>query len=245
MDLGSLAPPGRLPVEFAIALAAGLLVLCLHAVHNLGLQMRVDMAAIALGMMGLIVGAWSNGRFWGTAMALLICVASVFTKQTQFVVGIAVFLVALLRNPRGVLYAAALAGIFGLAALGLMQELTEGGFLHNIIRYNINRFSPRHAFWVLWPERSSFLVMALMLVAGGATLLRLIQQPPTGSRLPAIGQLLLRLRLADRPTTARAMAAATSVPRFKFLTACTYYSIMLDVLANPGNHQNARQFLSR
>jgi hypothetical protein len=220
--------------EFAIALAAGLLVLCLHAVHNLGLQMRVDMAAIAFGMMGLIVGAWANGRFWGTAMALLICVASLFTKQTQFPVGIAVFLVALLRNPRGALYAAALAGIFGLAALGLMQELTEGGFLHNIIRYNINRFSPRHAFWVLWPERSSFLVMALMLVAGGATLLRLIQQPPTDSRLPAIGQLLLRLRFADRPTTARAMLllhfALASLMLFTALKSGASFNYLLDWL---------------
>jgi hypothetical protein len=167
--------------------------------------MRVDMAAIAFGMMGLLVGACANGRFWGTAAALLICVASVFTKQTQLPVGVAVFLVALLRNPSGALCAAAVAGIFGLGALGLMEGLTEGGFLHNIIGYNINGFSPRHAYWVLWPERSSFLFMALMLVGGGATLLGLFDPRPIASRLPAIGQLLLRLRLADRATTARAM----------------------------------------
>jgi hypothetical protein len=191
--------------EFAIALATGLLVLCLHAVHNWGMLMRVDMAAIAFGMMGLVVGAWANGRFWGTAMALLICVASVFTKQTQLPVGVAVFLVALLRNPCGALCAAALAGVFGLGALGLMQGLTEGGFLHNIIGYNINSFSPRHAYWVFWPERSSFLFMALMLIAAGATLLGLFQRRPTDPRLPAIGQFLLRFRLADRAMTSRAM----------------------------------------
>ena len=213
MDLGSPPQPGRsLAAEFAIALAAGLLVLCLHAVHNWGMLMRVDMAAIAFGMMGLVVGAWANGRFWGTAMALLICVASVFTKQTQLPVGVAVFLVALLRNPRGALGAAALAGIFGLGALGLMQGLTEGGFLHNIIGYNINSFSPRHAYWVFWPERSSFLFMALMLMAAGATLLGLFQRRPTDPRLPAIGQLLLRFRLADRATTARAMLLRALCP---------------------------------
>jgi hypothetical protein len=220
--------------EFAIALAAGLLVLCLHAVRNWGVLMRVDMAAIAFGMMGLVVGAWANGRFWGTAIALLICAASVFTKQTQLPVGVAVFLVALLRNPRGAPCAAALAGMFGLGALGLMQGMTEGGFLHNIIGYNINGFSPRHAYWVFWPERSSLLFMALMLVAGGAILLGLFPQRPIDSRLPIIGQLLLRLRQADRATTARAMLllhfALASLILFTALKSGAYFNYLLDWL---------------
>jgi hypothetical protein len=220
--------------ELAIATAAGLLVLCLHAVHNWGTLMRVDMAAIAFGMMGLLVGAWADGRFWGTAMALLICVASLFTKQTQLPVGVAVFLVALLRNPRGALCAAALAGIFGLGALGLMQGLTEGGFLHNIVGYNINGFSPRYAYWVFWPERNSFLFMALMLTAGGATLLGLFYRRPTDPRLSAIRQLLLRLRLADRATTGRAMLllhfALASLMLFTALKSGASFAYLLDWL---------------
>jgi hypothetical protein len=228
--------PGR-PIAravFAIALAAGLLVLCLHAVRNWGMLMRVDMAAIALGMMGLVVGAWANGRFGGTVIALLLCVASLFTKQTQLPVGAAVLLVALLRNPCGALCAAALAGIFGLGALGLMQGLTEGGFLHNIVGYNINSLSPRHAYWVFWPERSSFLFMALMLTAGGATLLGLFHQRPTDPRLPAIGQLLLRFRLADRAMTARAMLlvyfALASLMLFTALKSGADFNYLLDWL---------------
>lgn len=228
--------PGR-PIaraEFAIALAAGLLVLCLHAVRNWGILMRVDMAAIAFGMMGLVVSAWANGRFWGTAIALLLCVASVFTKQTQLPVGVAVFVVALLRNPRGALGAAALAGIFGLGALGLMQGLTEGGFLHNIVGYNINNFAPRHAYWVFWPERSSFPFMALMLTAGGATLLGLYPQNRTDSRLRAIGQLLLRFRLADRATTARATLllyfTLASLMLFTAFKSGAYFNYLLDWL---------------
>ena len=88
-------------------------------------MMRVDMLAITLSMMGLLVGAWSNGRFWGTTGALLLCVAAVFTKQTQLPAGVAVFLIALLRNPRGALGAAAVAGAVGLGALGLM-EVADG-----------------------------------------------------------------------------------------------------------------------
>jgi membrane protein implicated in regulation of membrane protease activity len=191
--------------EFAIAFAAGLLTLCLDPVRVWGLLMRVDMAAVALGMMGLLVGAWANGRFWGTTMALLLCVASVFTKQTQLPVGVAVFLIALLRNPRGALYAAAIAGTFGLGALGLMEGLTGGGFLHNIVGYNINRFSLQNAFWTVWYEHTSFPFMALILMAAGATLIGQFHQRPAGPGLLTIGQRLLRLRRADRATTARAM----------------------------------------
>jgi hypothetical protein len=220
--------------EFAIALAAGLLVLCLHAVHNWGMQMRVDMAAIAFGMMGLVVGAWANGQFAGTAVALLLCAASVFTKQTQLPVGIAVFVVALLRNPRGALSAAVLAGICGLGTLGLMQGLTEGGFLHHIVGYNINGFALRHAYWVFWPERSSFLFMALMLLAGGATLLGLFHQRPSDPRLSAIGQLIARLRLADRATTARAMLllhfALASLMVFTAFKSGASFNYLLDWL---------------
>jgi hypothetical protein len=35
------------------------------------------------------------------------------------------------------------------------------------------------------------------------------------------------------------------IQRIRFLTACSYYSVMLDVLSTPGNHQSARRFLSR
>ena len=132
-------------VSLGVALAAGLLVLCLHAVRTWGMFMRVDMVAIALGLTGVLVGIWAEGRLRGTAIALLLCVAAMFTKQTQLPAGVAVFLVALLRNPRGALGAAAIAAAVGLGALGMMQYLTDGGFLHNIVGYNMNRFSPRSA----------------------------------------------------------------------------------------------------
>lgn len=191
--------------EFAVAVCAGLLVLCLDPVRSWGMWMRVDTAAIALGMVGLLAGAWANGRFWGTTVALLLCVASVFTKQTELPFGIAVFLIALLRNPRGALCAAAIAGSFGVGALGLMETLTGGGFLHNIIGYNINRFDLKYAIEPLWSERWSFPFMALTLIAAGVTLCGLYRRRPAVSGPPTIRQRLLCLRGADRATTARAM----------------------------------------
>jgi hypothetical protein len=220
--------------EIAIAFAAGLLVLCLDPVRSWGSWMRVDMAAVALGMMGLFVGAWANGRFWGTTVALLFCLASIFTKQTQLPVGIAVFVIALLRNPRGALYAAAIAGTIGLAALGLMEGLTGGGFLYNIVYYNINRFSLQYAYGVLWGERDTFPFMALMLWAAGATLLRQFQQRPAGPGPPVIGQRLWRLGRADRATTARAMLllhfALASLMLFTMLKFGSSSNYLLDWL---------------
>ena len=191
--------------EWTIAIMAGLLVLCLGPVRSWGSWMRVDMAAIALGMIGLFVGAWANGRFWGTLVALLLCAASVFTKQTQLPVGVAVFLVALLRNPRGALGAVAIAGTFALAALGLMEWLTVGGFLHNIVGDNINRFALIYAVWVLWSVRDSFLVIVLIAVAAGAVFRGLWHWREAAEESLAIRQRLSRLRRADRATTARAM----------------------------------------
>jgi hypothetical protein len=180
-------------------------VFCLGPMRSWGSWMRVDMAAIALGMMGLLVGALANGRFWGTAAALLLCLASIFTKQTQLPVGAAVFLIALARNPRGALGAAAIAGTFGLAALGLLEGLTGGGFLHNIVGYNINRFSPKYALWVLWSVRDSFIFIVLTPIAAGAVLRDLVRRRLAGPGPAAIGRCLSSLRQADRATTARAM----------------------------------------
>lgn len=192
------ARPGR-PLaapDVMAAIATGLLILSLHAVRSWGLFMRVDMVAIVFGLAGLLAGARANGRFWGTALGLLLCTAAVFTKQTELPAGVAVFVVAFLRSPRTAFGAAAVAGLVGLGALGLLQAVTDGGFLHNIVGYNINRFSPQAAWRVFHAERGSILFAALMLLAAGATLSGLSWRH---------GGLLVRLRQADRPMTVRVM----------------------------------------
>jgi hypothetical protein len=190
--------------EAAIAVSAGMLVLCLHPVHVWGMMMRVDMLAIAFGLAGLLIAAWSNWRFPMIAVALLLCAAAVFTKQTQLSAGIAVFLIGLLRNPRGTLGAAATAGTAGLGALWLLQSLTGGGFLQNIIGYNINRFSLFQGFFQFRAEQGPIPYMLMMLLAVPVLV---------GSIAPSALQLRLRsawrelwvLRSADRTTTCRAL----------------------------------------
>jgi len=194
--------PGKF--EIAIAFSAGMLALCLHPVHLWGMAMRVDMLAVALGLAGVLAAAWSNGRVWGIAGALLLCGAAVFTKQTEISAGISVFLVGLLRNPRGTLGAAAVVGAAGLGALGLLQGLTGGGFLENIIGYNINRFSLSQGVFQFWVEQANLPYVLMMLLAVPVLL---------GSVAPAALQLRLRRALceiralqgADRTTTCRAL----------------------------------------
>ncbi|MDR3514379.1 MAG: hypothetical protein P4M00_01070 [Azospirillaceae bacterium] len=152
-------------IELGSAVIVGLLVLCLHAFRLWGAVMRVDTLAVALSMLGVLVAAWADSRFWGTVVALLLCVAAVFTKQTQLSAGIAVFVIALVRNPRGALGAAALAGGVGMAVLGLVQWLTAGGFLYNITAYNVNKFFFGQVYLVFMREATSLPFAILIFMA--------------------------------------------------------------------------------
>lgn len=208
--------------DVAIPVAAALLVLCLDPVRSWGAWMRVDTAAVALGMVGLVVAARADGRFWGVLAALLCCTASVFTKQTQLPAGIAVFAIALLRNPRGALGAAAIAASVALAALGFLEFVSGGGFLHNIVGDNINRYALKYAIGTLWPERGTFPFMALMVAAAAATAIAV------NRRLPAAAGFLARFRAADPATAARTMVLV------HFVLA----SAMLFTLAKSGSSSN-------
>jgi hypothetical protein len=190
---------GRTLTAVTIAAAAGLLALSLHAVRTWGLFMRVDMIAVALGLAGVGTAAWSNGKLWGTTCGLLLCVASVYCKQTQLPAGIAIFLIVLLRRPRAALGAAAVAAATGLAVLGLLQWLTSGGFLENIIGYNVNRLAWVNLEDVFWPERTSFLFMLLIPIAAYGVFKSVFVPAAEGIH----GR--LHVRLADRATAARAM----------------------------------------
>lgn len=191
--------------HLAIAGVAGLLALCLHAVRTWGLVMRVDMVSIALGLAGVLLAVRANGRVLGTTLGLLLCLAAVYTKQTQLPAGVAVFAVVLIRRPRKALIAGAIALIVGLGALAVMQMATDGGFLRNIVGYNINRFRFRHVFNAVWPERSSAPFMVLMIIAAYVLLLGLWKQRAPGPRFAALGQLVLIVRLIDPTMAARAI----------------------------------------
>jgi hypothetical protein len=164
--LASTGYPGR-PRGRAVAIsaAAGLLVLGLSAVRTWGLVMRVDIPGIVFAITGLLVAARADGRFRGTALALLFCLAAVFTKQTLLPSGVAVFLVAFWRRPAAAVAAAAVAGAVGVATVAWLQAVTGGGFLHHLVADNISRFSAGHAWSVLQVEQIDMPAIACMVVA--------------------------------------------------------------------------------
>lgn len=152
-------------LQIGAASAAGLLVLCVHVVHCWGMVMRVDAAAVALGTAGLLVGAAGNTRLVPTTIGLLLCLASLYTKQTQLAPGIALFLVTLARNPRTAALAGAITSAIGLAALVLLEVITQGGFLQNIIAENVNRMSFSNFAIAVADERRSIFVACLGVLA--------------------------------------------------------------------------------
>jgi hypothetical protein len=207
--------PYSLTDLLAMAIAA-MLLLCLHAVHVWGMVMRVDATAIAFAMAGVLVGAAGNGRFAPTLIGLLLCLCAVFTKQTQVSAGIALFLVTLLRNPRSALLAALIVGTIGLGALGLLQWITHGGFLLNIVGYNINRFSLQSFYNTYWAERSSLFV-AIPALASIPVLLNPMRDSASGEQGCRVGlRARLIARLANRAVACRALLAT-----YVFFSTCT------------------------
>lgn len=160
--LGTRSPRTVSTIVIAVTMAA--LFLCLNPVRTWGVWMRVDMLAIALGLTGTIVLIRSRCSLVGTTIALLLCVASVFTKQTQIPAGISVFAVALICAPRTTILAAAVAGSIGITCAAMLEWVT-GGFFKNIIAYNINPLSIGDALHKIWLERELAPIVFLMVVA--------------------------------------------------------------------------------
>lgn len=175
--------PSRL-LTVCVAAVAAMLFVSLNAVRLWGVLMRVDLLAIALGLVGTVVLVHSRCSLTGTTLALLICVGAVFTKQTQLPAGIAVFLTALLCAPRNAAAAAFIAGTVGIAVAAAL-ELSTGGFFKNIISYNNNPFNFHRAVEILWLEREAYPLVILM----GAAAAMVTMQLRGGA-----GRILLRAR---------------------------------------------------
>jgi hypothetical protein len=226
-------PLGRTRVygELAIAAATGALVLCLHVFRTWGQLMRVDMPGVALALLGLLLASRSAGRFWGITGALLLCGAAVFTKQTEFPAGLAVFLVVVVRKPSLALGAAGVAGSVCLGGLALLEGQTSGGFLQNIVGDNVAPMALRNALLPLWQERSSLPTFLLMVLAAwfvGRSVLASV--PSIFSRAG-----LQRLRAAEAPTLCRILLLAYFVMALLTTPAITKegsnFNYLLDLLA--------------
>lgn len=154
-----------------LAVTIAVMFLCLNAIRTWGMLMRVDMLAEALGLVGTVVFVRSRSSTAGTMVALILCVASVFTKQTQLPAGIAIFGVAFICDKRAAVIGGLVAGSIGVVFAAAL-ELKTGGFFKNIISYNVNPFTFHNAITQAMPERRSAPVMLVMLVSVARVVLR-------------------------------------------------------------------------
>ena len=123
------------------AAVAALLPFTLLPVISWSPLLRVDMLGLGFTYGGLALAASSWRRPALLTPAMLCLVIACYTKQTFISAPCAVLATAALRDWRQAARAGAVALAAGLAALGALTWLTQGGFVRHILLYNINRFS--------------------------------------------------------------------------------------------------------
>lgn len=119
--------------------------------------MRVDMLSIMFSFVGLYFGLRALTRPTMIHFAALCFVAAIYTKQTAIAAPTAVFGTLLFLRPRTAWAGIATSIVIGLAALGMLMWLTEGGFVRHILLYNINRIEVHRLSWIGWMVRIHFL----------------------------------------------------------------------------------------
>ena len=126
------------------ALIAACLPLQLEAMTWMGF-MRVDMAALLFSYAGLAVFILGGERLSPQVVAVLLFVLAFYSKQSTVAGALACLIAAAIVSPRR----AAALSLFGVAltlSLGAVANaLTSGGFVTNLLGYNINVFSPMRA----------------------------------------------------------------------------------------------------
>lgn len=118
-------------------------------VYQWGAWGRVDSTAILFSLLAILVAQrWENWR--AITLATLVCLLSLFTKQTQWAAPLAIFVWLLSRRHlrRALGFALLLGGVGGLMLLGL-NVLTSGQTLRHLVLYNTLSYLPS-AFLGYW-----------------------------------------------------------------------------------------------
>jgi hypothetical protein len=127
------------------AMVAALMVFTLIPVVAFSTLVHVDMLGVMFSVAGLACAAAALRRPALLTLAVLACVAAVFTRQTCIAAPLAILLVWGLRDPWRTLRAYAAGLMIGLAALGWLTWQTHGGFLrHTLLYLAVNRWELRN-----------------------------------------------------------------------------------------------------
>jgi hypothetical protein len=121
------------------SVSAGLFTFAFMPIAYWSALYRVDNLAMFLTLAGVSLGLFARGRLPWVLLSSLFLVLAVFTKQTMIAGPLALYLTLALRDWRS-----AVAGLASSVALGLLLLLalhlhTQGGFLRNVVSYNVNR----------------------------------------------------------------------------------------------------------
>ncbi|MCE7065079.1 hypothetical protein [Dyadobacter sp. CY326] len=135
--------PSSFPSLWRLASGAlgAALVLSTGSVIGWASLMRVDMLGMLLMYAGLTVYILSGKREPGQYFAMFLFVLAAFAKQTLLSAPIACAVFGLFAYPKTTFRVCVFALLLGLLGLAVCYWLTDGGFLKNILSYNLNPFS--------------------------------------------------------------------------------------------------------
>jgi hypothetical protein len=132
-------------VVFGAATIAGLAFLTLPVVGEWALLMRIDLLACALSLAGMLLAIHAPRSIFACVAAGLMFTLALYTRQTSLPAPAGAFLVLLAVRPARAWLMAAVSVGSGLAVLAALESATQGGFLLNVVSYNINRIIWDHA----------------------------------------------------------------------------------------------------
>lgn len=160
-------------IRIAAAIFAALSFVTLPVVLDWALLMRIDMLACAITLAGMLLAAASVRRPALAIGAGMAFAAALYTRQTNLPAPAAAFVVLLLANRRAAWTMLASALVSGGIALAILEAMSGGYFLVNILFYNINRVVWAHAAMLGAVLLASIVTLALGtigLIAGGKRL---------------------------------------------------------------------------
>lgn len=128
------------------ALFASLIFATLPVVGAWALLMRVDLLACAFTLAGMLLASRAPRSVAAAVAAGLMFTLAIYTRQTCLPAPVAAFLVLFTVYPGRAWVMAGVGMGSGLAALAAAEITAGGGFLLNIITYNVNRIIWEHAY---------------------------------------------------------------------------------------------------
>lgn len=148
------------------ALFAALAFASLPLLDVWALVMRIDMLACAITLAAMLLAARAPWSLAAAVGAGILFAAALYTRQTALPAPAAAFFVLLAARPRAAWAMTAAALVSGLATLIWLHVATQGGFLLNILFYNLNRVIWDHAAALLLVLLASIVLLALAAIGG-------------------------------------------------------------------------------